>query len=232
MDTRVKQKQINPEHTMINLFIILFFISFIQTYRLLSIVGIIVVLYSIITCENKFFIRLTKPVMPFVILMLLPIGIRYLLLGTLQDLDFTMIIIFKILICSILLGTIVSKHSALYLVDGILNIGLPQIFNRIFALTFRYFHMIDEDIQKGKKALVSRGINERKGLSSLKIYGEWIGGFFLKSSNHGDMVFNAMKSRGFQGNSRSKKNSNKDLVFKSFLLIVFLISILIIDRKV
>ena len=102
-----------------------------------------------------------------------------------------------------MLGTIVSKHSALYMVDGILNIGLPQIFNRILALTFRYFHMIDEDIKKGNKALISRGINEGK-LSSLSIFGEWIGGFFLKSSNHSDMVFNAMKSRGFQGEARNK----------------------------
>ena len=92
--------------------------------------------------------------------------------------------------------------------------------------------MIDEDIQKGRKALNSRGIAERKGLSSLSIFGEWIGGFFLKSSNHSDMVFNAMKSRGFQGESRSKKFHNKDLILKSSVLILFLVATLIIDGKV
>jgi len=227
-----KKNQISPEYTMVSLFIILFFISSIKTYRLLTITGLAVIIYYIISCKNKFFIRLTKPVLPFVLLMLLPIAIRFILYRTVDDIDFTMTIIYKILISSILLGTIVDKHSALYLVEGILNIGLPQIFNRILALTFRYFHMIDEDIEKGKKALVSRGIAERKGLSSLSIYGEWIGGFFLKSCNHGDMVSNAMKSRGFQGNGRSNEHINKDLILISSMLVVFLISILFIDGKV
>lgn len=231
-NNRRKLNKINPEDTMVSLFIILFYISSIKTYRLLAVTGILVIIYSVITCEDKFFIRLTKPVIPFVVLMLLPIIIRFILYRSLEDVDFTMIIVCKVLISSILLGTIVSKHSALYLVDGILNIGLPQIFNRILALTFRYFHMIDEDIQKGKKALISRGIKERKGFSSLSIFGEWIGGFFLKSSNHSDMVFNAMKSRGFQGESRSKKFKNKDLIFKASMLILFLVATLIIDGKV
>lgn len=86
--------------------------------------------------------------------------------------------------------------------------------------------------KKAKKALISRGINERKGFSSLSIFGEWIGGFFLKSSNHSDMVFNAMKSRGFQGKSRNKKFTNKDLILKSSMLILFLVVTLIIDGKV
>lgn len=232
MNNRKKFNQLNPEDTMVSLFIILFYISSIRTYRLLAVTGVLVIIYSLITCEDKFFIRLAKPVMPFVTLMLLPIIIRFILYGTVEDIDFTMIIVCKILMSSILLGTIVSKYSALYLVDGILNIGLPQIFNRILALTFRYFHMIDEDIQKGRKALISRGINERKGLSSLRIFGEWIGGFFLKSSNHSDMVFNAMKSRGFQGEGRNRKFNNRDLIFKSSILILFLAVILIIDGKV
>lgn len=232
MNNRKEWNQISPEDTMVSLFIILFYISSIKTYRLLTITGIIIIIYSVVTCKDILFIRLTKPVMPFVVLMLLPIIIRFILHGTVEDIDFTMMIIYRILISSILLGTIVSKHSALYLVDGILNIGLPQIFNRILALTFRYFHMIDEDIKKGKKALMSRGINERRGLSSLSIFGEWIGGFFLKSSNHSDMVFNAMKSRGFQGEAKNKKFNNKALIFKFSMLILFLIIILIIDRKV
>jgi cobalt/nickel transport system permease protein len=92
--------------------------------------------------------------------------------------------------------------------------------------------MIDEDIKKGNKALISRGINGRKGLSSLSIFGEWIGGFFLKSSNHSDMVFNAMKSRGFQGEARNNKFNNKELILKSSMLALFLLAILVIDRKV
>jgi hypothetical protein len=46
------------------------------------------------------------------------------------------------------------------------------------------------------------------------------------------MVFNAMKSRGFQGVSRNEGYKNKKLIIESSLLIVFLTMVLIIDGKV
>lgn len=220
-----------PEHVLAALFIILFFISLISSYRLLAVTAFMVAVYSVIICENKFFLRLTKPVLPFVALMLLPPLLSYAIHGTVKDFDFSVMITCKILISSIVLGTVVSKHSALYLVDGILNIGLPPVLNRIFALTFRYFHMIYGDVDQGKKALASRGIGERKGFSVLSIFGQWIGGFFLKSSYHSDMVFNAMKSRGFEGEARNKMRGNKGLLVSSSILALFLTIILMIDGK-
>lgn len=222
----------SPECTMASLFILLFYISFIESFRLLAITGVLVVLYGIWGSRDGFFLRLTKPVLPFVALMLLPLIIRYLFTGDLVDLDFTLMIVGKLLLSSILLGTVVSRYSILYLLEGVLGLGLPAVFNRILALTFRYFHMIYEDIEKGRKALVSRGINERRGLASLSIFGQWIGGFFLKSHSHGERVFNAMKLRGFQGETGSRGLKNKRLVIRSSALIVILVLVLIIDGKV
>ena len=231
MNHILRKEKINPETTIISLFIILFFVSFIDSYRLLAITGTLAIVYSVVVCENKFVLRLAKPVLPFVILMLMPTVISYLVTGTLAQLDFVLMIVGKILISSILLGTVIARHSALYLVEGILNMGLPPVFNRIFALTFRYFHMIYEDIEKGRKALTGRGLYERRGLSYLGIFGEWIGGFFLKSSDHGDKVFQAMKARGFEGQGGNREFRNKALVVKSSLWIAVLIIILIIDGK-
>lgn len=232
MDTKTGTFQRRAEYTLVSLFIVLFFISFIESYRLLAITAGSVILYSLFSCEIKAFFKLTKSVLPFVVLLLLPTGIRYIASGSLQDLDFTMMIICKILISAILLGTIVSKHSALYLVHGLLNLGLPPLFNRILALTFRYFHMVHADVQIGRKALSSRGINERKGLSSLSIFGEWMGGFFLKSTHHSEMVFNAMRSRGFQGTARNECLNSKKIIFQASMLIIFLAVVLVIDGKV
>ena len=102
MNIRKKLNEINPEDTMVSLFIILFYISSIKTYRLLAITGMIVIIYSVITCEDKYFIKFTKPVIPFVVLMTLPIVIRFILYKRLDDLDFTMIIVLKILISLVL----------------------------------------------------------------------------------------------------------------------------------
>lgn len=232
MEYNMKKHQANPAYTMVSLFIILFYISFISSYRLLAITTLIIVVSSIIFYNNRSFIKMTKPVLPFVILMLLPLGLSYMVRGSIVDLDFTIMIICKVLLSSIVLGAIVSKHSPLYLIEGILNLGLPQVFNRILVLTFRYFHMVNEDVQKGRQALISRGINERRGLSAVSVFGEWIGGFFLKSSTHGEMVFHAMTSRGFEGQSHNKEFKNKGLIIKSCVLITILTVILIIDGKV
>lgn len=164
--------------------------------------------------------------------MILPKVIQYLLTKEVTDLNFVLMIIYKISLSSILLSTVVSKYSSLYLVDGILAIGLPPLFNRILALTFRYFHMVNEDVKKSNDALKSRGIMERKGFTTLSIFGELIGGFFLKSINHSEMVFSAMQSRGFEGEKNKSMNLNKNLFIKSGIISGILIIILFIDRKI
>lgn len=231
MNYLFSKEKISPETTITGLFIVLFYVSFITSYRLLAVTGMAAIVYSMVASENKFVFRLVKPVLPFVILMLMPTVISYLVTGTFAEIDFVLMITGKILISSILLGTVIAKHSALYLVEGIMNLGLPPVFNRIFALTFRYFHMIYEDIEKGRKALTGRGLYERRGLSYLGVFGEWIGGFFLKSSDHGDKVFQAMKARGFEGRRAKGEANSKLLLVKSSLWIAVLAAMLIIDGK-
>jgi len=220
------------EQTVIFLLVFLFFISLIATYRLLAITAGLVIAHSVLTCGGKKALRLAKSGLPFALLLSLPVLIRYVLGGTLAGLDFTLMIIGKILISAVLLGTIVSKHSALYLVDGILNIGLPPLITKILALTFRYFHMVNADVQMGRKALISRGLNERKGFSTLSVTGEWIGGFFLKSMLHSEMVYKAMTSRGFQGTTGNKPLRDKRLAVESGLLVLLLATVLIADGMV
>lgn len=227
-----RKERISPETTIAGLFIVLFYVSFIDSYRLLGITAALAVVYSMVVCKNNNVFRLVKPVLPFVVLMLVPTVFSYLLTGTFGQVDFVWIITGKVLISSILLGTVIVRHSALYLVEGVLNMGLPPVFNRIFALTFRYFHMIYEDIEKGRKALISRGLYARRGLSYLGIFGEWIGGFFLKSSDHGDKVFQAMQARGFNGETKVGSPLAPALIVKSSLWIAVLTIILIIDGKI
>ncbi|HHW08280.1 MAG TPA: hypothetical protein GXX34_12260 [Clostridia bacterium] len=222
----------SPETTVVSLFIVLFYISFISTYRLLVVTGVLVIIYSLMVSEDRYVPRFMKPVMPFIILLLAPQAISYLLTGTLGEVDFVLVIAGKILISSILLGTVLARFSALYLVEGVLQLGLPPVFNRILALTFRYFHMLYEDIEKGRRALASRGLYERRGWSHLGVFGEWIGGFFLKSSEHGERVFRAMQARGFEGREKSDKRLPPELVIKSSLWIAVLTVVLIIDGKI
>ncbi|MDO5713367.1 MAG: energy-coupling factor transporter transmembrane component T [Tissierellia bacterium] len=225
------EKDKHSSITILNIFLLLFFISFIRSWVILGIVAFFVISYSIYKRKKINIFPLLTPVLPFILLMAIPPFIRYFINKDSSDLSFYLMMISKVGLSSIALGTVVDLHSALYLVDGLLNLGLPSFFNRILSLTFRYFHMIHQDVKKGNRALISRGILERRGLSAVQIFGEWIGGFFLKSSTHGERVYTAMVSRGFQGESHSGLSLKKELILRLIIYIFLITIILQIDGK-
>lgn len=219
------------EGVLINAFFFLFFVSFIKSKEILILTGILTLIWSVIVLKKFKFFKLILPVLPFIILMLLSLLINFSLNGNMDDLRFYVFIMSKIALSSIVLSTITEKHSALYLLEGILNLGFPQALNKIFSLTFRYFYMINSDIQIGHKAMQARGISNRKGFGLVYIFGEWIGGFFLKSSIHAESVYKAMLSRGFgsEDNRVIKRDIN---IVRLLLLIIIFIVFIVIDRSI
>lgn len=217
--------------TILTLFVLLFFLSFIRSPMTLGVLGMVLILYSMIRRKTFRLFSLILPVLPFLVLMALPPSIRILLGQGEENPMFYLMIMGKVTLSAIALGTVVDLYSALYLVDGLLHLGLPSVFNRILGLTFRYFHMIQQDVKKGNRALVSRGILERKGLGTLSVFGEWIGGFFLKSATHGERVYTAMVSRGFQGETESGFQVHRDLVLRLAIYLLLGALLFWIDGK-
>lgn len=225
-----KLAKTGAEDKVAGLLIMIIFLSFLPSFRLLGLMAVILLVYCLLVARRNP-LKLVKPVLPFVLLMLVPLLLDFLLGRNLDNLEFTGLIISKVLISSLMLGLVVNRFSSLYLVEGILNMGFPQLFNRILMLTFRYFHMINQDVEMGRLALASRGLNERNLALNLKIFGQWIGGFFLKSSDHSEMVFLALKARGFDGQARGKKSMDGSFLLRNFLLVLLLVIILFLDRR-
>lgn len=210
----------HPEYLLLYLFSILFLISFIESLKVLAFIGGGSMVYYLLNFRDFKFYKLIYPVAPFMILMLLPSIINYLFTRNIVIPEFTSMIILKVGLSAIILGNVVKKYSSLYLVEGILNLGFPAVLNRILALTFRYFYMIHGDVIVGQNALYSRGLRNRGIIDSFKIWGEWIGGFFLKSSDHSEKVYHAMKARGFTGESRGSFLGRKDLCLRLLIILV------------
>lgn len=210
----------HPEYLLLYLFSILFLISFIESIKVIGLLAAGSIIYYLFNFKDFKFYRLIYPVAPFMILMLLPVMVNFLFTRNIVISEFTKMIILKVALSAIILGNIVKKYSSLYLVEGILNLGFPSVLNRIMGLTFRYFYMIYEDVLVGQNALYSRGLKNRGMIDSFKIWGEWIGGFFLKSSDHSEKVYHAMKARGFTGESRGSFFQRKDLCLRLFIILV------------
>lgn len=219
------------ESFLVYTFILLFYISFIQSYTLLGLTALVLVAYSIISLRAFRIHVFILPVLPFIILMAISLVLNQALNPEVDLWGFQIRIMAKVALSSIVLGTIIDRSSNLELLEGILNLGLPPFLNQIFALTFRYFYMIQADISVGRQALYSRGLANRGVISTITVFGEWIGGFFLKSSNHGDQVYQAMKSRGFKGAPKGSVLVDKKLIAKALGLIVCLGLVLVVERR-
>lgn len=215
-------KKGNKQYRIVDVIILLFFVSMVKSFSFLLAIAFVSLLYSFISLKKCALMKLLRPVAPFALLMLLPMVLSYLFTRSLGDWNFHLMILLKVLISAVILGTVVEKRGAYYLIEELLDLGFPSFFNRILALCYRYFYMIHEDVSMGRRALILRGIQERKGFSSISVFGQWIGGFFVKSSLHGDRIFQAMKCRGFEGESKERALLKPKLLLRSFTLIVLL----------
>ena len=219
------------QYGIVDMIILLFFLSMVKSFCLLMLIAFLSLLYSFISLRRCALLKLFRPVAPFALLMVLPMAFSYLFTGSVGDGNFHLMILSKVLISAVLLGTLVEKRGAFSLVEELLELGFPSFFNRILALCYRYFYMIYDDVSIGRRSLILRGIQERKGLSSISIFGQWIGGFFVKSSIHAERVFQAMKCRGFEGESREKALLKPERLLRSFVLISVLVFVIHFERR-
>lgn len=220
-----------PEYILMDLFTILFLISLLKSKLFLSLAAVIIILGGLVFTRSLKFLKTMKAVSPFLILMAIPYLVEWFLGHGFYIPEYMRAIMAKVALSAMVLGIISEKYSQLVLVDGIVDLGIHPVLSRIIALTFRYFYMINQDVTIGRKALEARGVLNNRGLSNLTIWGEWMGGFFLKSSQHGDQVYQAMLARGFTGESKGNFFKRKDLVRRLIFSVFILILILVIEGR-
>lgn len=224
-----------PEQIFLNMLIFLLFISVSNSLRLVIFITLVLLIYTFLIEKGNLLkvISHFKLVIPFVVLIAIPILFALVTKNEAYDSNLYISIMLKIVSSAIVLSLAMSKYSVSFMINGILGLGLPSVLNRVLLLTFRYYFMISEDIRIGNQALVARGLKERNPYKSIKVFGEWIGGFFLKASDHSEKVSHAMKARGYYGESSQENSIFKDkyILINSSIFIVFLISIIIIESR-
>ena len=224
-----------PEQIFINLLVLLVFISLIGSFRLLVAVTVVIVLYTLIVERGNLIKTFSHFafVLPFMVFILLPMAFSWIFKLENYHWQLYLGILLKIMSSAMILSLAMSRYSIAFILDGVMHLGLPAVMNRILALTFRYFHMVSQDVKIGNMALVARGLKERGAYSSLSIIGEWIGGFFLKSSDHSETISMAMKSRGYSGEIPNSQNvfKNKYILFNTCALILFFVAIVLLESR-
>ncbi len=224
-----------PYITLYLLFFFLFYLSAVTHIEILILWFFIII--AIILIFSKERIKNLKSifgVLPFVIMVLLPFLIRGFYNIPIEQRYFSIKLILRLVSAVLTISFIASKYSYLYLVEGVMNLGLPNFLNQIISLTFRYFFMMKNNLDKTSKAMNSRCFDNAKSFSKISSYGELIGGFFLKAVDHGDKVYNAMSARGFNLQSKFKAEKISSPLYIGILIFFALlfINLLVVERFV
>ena len=70
---------------------------------------------------------------------------------------------------------------------------------QIFAFTYRYIFVLDDEFMRTDRSLTSRGFKKRGNLYTLTTMSKAIAMLFVKSYRRADRVFYAMRSKGYAG---------------------------------
>ncbi len=80
---------------------------------------------------------------------------------------------------------------------------LPGLVVQLVALTYRYLHLLVEEVGRLRIALRVRGYRNRANLHSYRTVGHVAGTLLVRSSERAERVGQAMRCRGFDGRFRS-----------------------------
>ncbi|MDR1701166.1 MAG: cobalt ECF transporter T component CbiQ [Sporomusaceae bacterium] len=105
-------------------------------------------------------------------------------------------------VCTVfLLFIIIFTQPVQLIFNGMGHMRLPDKLVSVLFLSWRYVFLFWEKLAQTYKALRSRlfqgGVNRR----AYQVYGEIIGGLFVKSIDSSERVYKAMLSRGYTGKS-------------------------------
>ena len=76
----------------------------------------------------------------------------------------------------------------------------PTKLVQMIVFTYRYIFVFAREVQRMFTSLTSRGFRKRTSIYTLSTIGKLIGMLFIRSLDRSERVFNAMVSRGYEGN--------------------------------
>lgn len=210
----------NPGALLLQSLVIVFGIALLNNINILS--GVFILIVSILLLGghlNQQYFRRMLLFAPFLLLLAVPLLFGAGLPVSAERLALAAELSLKVMACGLVLVHLGISRSHEVLLEGLSALRMPAVMITIMLLSFRYFFMIYEDVTKGFRALRARGILQAGLKQSLPIFGEWIGGFFLKSLDHSEKVYQALKARSFNGHiPRDEKMPLR--FFEKFILVM------------
>lgn len=140
--------------------------------------------------------------------------------------DTTMIslsIVLKAFAAVILLTLLTSTEKFHRLIEGMRSLKLPSLLGVLSSFVYRYMFILSDEMMRTKRARMSRTPG-RPVTGRFKTYGNQAATVFLRSWERSQVVYDAMCSRGFNGQFPLRKAFNfswSDSIFLATFIFLF-----------
>ncbi len=204
----------DPRFRLVSIFTLIF--SVILLYNLqLVVIGMIFAI--ILTCISKIPLSFVLSRMKVVFVLVLPffIIIPFTIIGDgveiasfggitlsyrgIEYVKFAAMIVLKALTAVMLIFPMIGTSKMDITIKALEGLHLPNKLVQMFAFTYRYIFVLDDEFTRMDRSLASRGFKRRGNLYTLTTISKAIAMLFVKSYERADRVFYAMRSKGYSG---------------------------------
>ncbi len=204
----------DPRLRLVSIFTLIF--SVILLYNLqLVVIGMIFAI--ILTCISKIPFSFVLSRMKLVFIFVIPffVIIPFTIIGTgveiasfggitlsyrgIEYVKFAALIVLKALTAVMLIFPMIGTSRMDITIKALEGLHLPNKLVQMFAFTYRYIFVLDDEFTRMDRSLTSRGFKRRGDLYTLITTSKAIAMLFVKSYERADRVFYAMRSKGYSG---------------------------------
>lgn len=169
---------------------------------------------------------------PFLAVMTLPILFANGLSIAPERMEFALNLVLKAACALLVMILMLLSQPVQTFLTGLAHLRLPPMLISVLFLSFHYTFLFMRRLKVTYKALTARFFKRSAKVSSLKVYGELIGGMLVQSMEQADKVHKAMVARGFTGEMPTTslgKIPVQDYV-KSLFFLCYIASLIAIEK--
>ncbi len=120
----------------------------------------------------------------------------------------------KVILSLLMLNILIITTAIPDLFQALLALKMPPLLVAIMASMYRYIDVLNREFTTMKRAAISRNLMSN-GKMIRSVMGNAIGSLFIRSYERGELIYQAMLSRGYQGvpvSSEKLLYKNRDII--------------------
>jgi len=204
----------DPRFRLISILTLIFSVIFLYNLELV-VIGMICAIILAYISKIPFSFILSRMKVVFVLVLPFFIIIPFTIIGTgveiasfgsitlsyrgIEYVKFAAMIVLKALTVVMLIFPMIGTSRMDITIKALEGLHMPNKLVQMFAFTYRYIFVLDDEFMRMDRSLTSRGFKKQGNLYTITTMSKAIAMLFVNSYERADRVFYAMRSKGYSG---------------------------------